>query len=101
MKDWFAGDVAERYDESTADKLVEPVVDFLVPLAHDGVLELAIGTGRIAVPLAERGIRVAGIDLSTDTVAQLRKKTDEIQVAIGGISTTKGEGTCTHAYIVF
>jgi SAM-dependent methyltransferase len=100
MKDWFAGDVAERYDESTADKLVEPVVDFLVPLAHDGALELAIGTGRIAVPLAERGIRVAGIDLSPDMVAQLRKKTDEIQVAIGDMSTTKVEGTFSLVYIV-
>src|SRR5256886_6585939 len=101
MKDWFAGDVAERYDESTAGRLVEPVVDFLVPLAHDGALELAIGTGRIAVPLAERGIRVAGIDLSPDMVAQLRKKTDEIQVAIGDMSTTKVEGTFSLAYIVF
>jgi SAM-dependent methyltransferase len=100
MKDWFAGDVAERYDESTADKLIGPVVDFLVPLAHEGALELAIGTGRIAVPLAERGIRVAGIDLSPDMVAQLRKKTDEIQVAIGDMSTTKVEGTFSLVYIV-
>ena len=100
MKDWFAGDVAERYDESTAGKLVEPVVDFLVPLAHDGALELAIGTGRIAVPLAERGIRVAGIDLSPDMVAQLRKKTDEIHVAIGDMSTTKVDGTFSLVYIV-
>src|SRR5256886_9828032 len=101
MKDWFAGDVAERYDESTAGRLVEPVVDFLVPLAHDGALELAIGTGRIAVPLAERGVRVAGIDLSPDMVAQLRKKTDEIQVAIGDMSTTKVDGTFSLVYIVF
>jgi SAM-dependent methyltransferase len=100
MTDWFAGEVAERYDESTAGKPVEPVVDFLVPLAHDGALELAIGTGRIAVPLAERGIRVAGIDLSPDMVAQLRKKTDEIQVAIGDMSTTKVDGTFSLVYIV-
>jgi SAM-dependent methyltransferase len=100
MKDWFAGDVAERYDESTAGKLVEPVVDFLVPLAHDGALELAIGTGRVAVPLAARGVRVAGIDLSPDMVAQLRKKTDEIQVAIGDMSTTKVDGTFSLVYIV-
>jgi SAM-dependent methyltransferase len=100
MTDWFAGDVAERYDESTAGKLVEPVVDFLVPLAHDGALELAIGTGRVAVPLAARGVRVAGIDLSPDMVAQLRKKTDEIQVAIGDMSTTKVDGTFSLVYIV-
>jgi SAM-dependent methyltransferase len=101
MTDWFAGEVAERYDESTAGKLVEPVVDFLVPFAHDGALELAIGTGRIAVPLAARGIRVAGIDLSPDMVAQLRKKTDEIQIEIGDMTTTRVDGTFLLAYIVF
>jgi SAM-dependent methyltransferase len=100
MTDWFAGDVAERYDSSTAGKPVEPVVDFLEPLAGGGALELAIGTGRIAVPLAERGIRVAGIDLSPDMVAQLQKKTDEIPVAIGDMSTTKVEGTFSLVYIV-
>ena len=100
MKDWFAGEIAERYDESTAGKPVEPVVDFLLPFAGGGALELAIGTGRIAVPLAERGIRVAGIDLSADMVAQLRKKTDEIPVAIGEMSTTAVEGTFSLAYIV-
>jgi SAM-dependent methyltransferase len=101
MTDWFAGEVAERYDESTAGKLVEPVVDFLVPFAHDGALELAIGTGRIAVPLAARGIRVAGIDLSPDMVAQLRKKMDEIQIEIGDMTTTRVDGTFLLAYIVF
>jgi SAM-dependent methyltransferase len=101
MKDWFAGDVAARYDTSTADMPVEPVVDFLAPLAGGGALELAIGTGRIAVPLAERSVRVAGIDLSPDMVAELRKKTDEIPVAIGDMSTTRVEGTFSLAYIVF
>jgi SAM-dependent methyltransferase len=86
---------------STAGKLVEPVDDFLVPFAHDGALELAIGTGRIAVPLAARGIRVAGIDLSPDMVAQLRKKTDEIQIEIGDMTTTRVDGTFSLAYIVF
>jgi SAM-dependent methyltransferase len=101
MTDWFAGDVAERYDESTAGKPVEPVVDFLVPLAHNGALELAIGTGRIAVPLAERGIRVAGIDLSPDMGAKLRQKTEEIPVEIGDMTTTRVDGTFSLAYIVF
>jgi len=100
MTDWFAGEVAERYDESTAGKLVEPVVDFLEPLAHGGALELAIGTGRIAVPLAERGVHVAGIDLSPDMVAQLRQKTDEIPVEIGDMTTTRVDGTFSLAYIV-
>ncbi len=101
MKDWFAGSVAARYDAETADMPVEPVVDFLLPLAGGGALELAIGTGRIAVPLAARGVRVAGIDLSPDMVAQLRRKTSEIPVAIGDYATTRVDGTFSLAYIVF
>ena len=101
MKDWFAGSVAARYDESTADMPVEPVVDFLEPLADGGALELAIGTGRIAVPLAARGIRVAGIDLSPDMVAELRRKTSEIPVAVGDYATTRVEGVFSLVYIVF
>jgi SAM-dependent methyltransferase len=102
-RDWFAGPVAERYDESTAEMPVEPVVDFLEPLAADGALELAIGTGRIALPLAQRGVRVAGIDLSPDMVAELRKKPggDEIPVEIGDYATTRVDGTFSLAYIVF
>jgi SAM-dependent methyltransferase len=103
MKDWFAGEVAERYDESTADMPVEPVLDFLQPFAGGGALELAIGTGRIALPLAQRGVRVAGIDLSPDMVAQLRKKPggDEIPVAIGDYATTRVDGSFSLAYILF
>ncbi len=101
MKDWFAGDVAARYDTSTAGMPAEPVLDFLAPLAGGGALELAIGTGRIAVPLAERGVRVAGIDLSPDMVAELRKKTDAIPVEIGDMSTTRVEGAFSLVYIVF
>jgi SAM-dependent methyltransferase len=101
VKDWFAGDVAARYDADTADMPIEPVVDFLLPLAAGGALELAIGTGRIAVPLAERGVHVAGIDLSPDMVAELRKKTDAIAVAIGDYATTRVEDSFSLAYIVF
>lgn len=101
MKDWFAGEVAARYDADTADMAVEPVVDFLLPFTGGGALELAIGTGRIAVPLAERGVRVAGIDLSPDMVAELRKKTNAIPVAIGDYATTRVEGEFSLAYIVF
>ncbi|HKD95735.1 MAG TPA: class I SAM-dependent methyltransferase [Gaiellaceae bacterium] len=101
MNDWFSGDVAERYDTSTAAMPVEPVVDFLLPFASGGALELAIGTGRIAVPLAARGVRVAGIDLSPDMVAQLRKKTDELPVAIGDMAETTVDGTFSLVYILF
>ncbi len=101
MTDWFAGDVAARYDSSTAGMPVEPVVEFLLPLAGGGALELAIGTGRIAVPLAERGVRVEGIDFSRDMVAQLRQKTDEIPVEIGDMSTTQVDGAFSLVYVVF
>jgi SAM-dependent methyltransferase len=101
MIDYFAGDVAERYDKSTAGMPVEPVVDFLLPFAEGGALELAIGTGRIAVPLAERGVRVAGIDLSPDMVAELRSKTSEIPVEIGDMTTAQVAGTYSLVYIVF
>ena len=103
--DWFAGKVAERYDSSTNSYFdpatIEETVDFLEPLAAGGALELAIGTGRIAVPLAGRGVRVAGVDLSPDMVAQLQKKTAQIPVEIGDMATTRVEGTFSLAYIVF
>jgi SAM-dependent methyltransferase len=101
MTDYFAGDVAARYDTSTAGMPVEPVVDFLLPLAGGGALEFAIGTGRIAVPLAERGACVEGIDFSPDMIAQLRQKTTEIPVAIGDMATTRVEGTFSLVYVVF
>jgi SAM-dependent methyltransferase len=104
-KDWFAGEVAARYDDSTGSyfepETIAATVDFLEPLAAGGALEFAIGTGRIAVPLAARGIRVAGIDLSPDMVAQLRKKTDEILVEIGDYATTRVEGDFSVVYLVF
>jgi SAM-dependent methyltransferase len=101
VKDWFAGAVAARYDADTADMPVESVVDFLLPLAGGGALELAIGTGRIAVPLAARGVRVAGIDLSPDMVAQLRAKTSEIPVTLGDMSTTRVDDAFSLVYVVF
>ncbi len=99
--DHFAGKVAERYDAGTTHMPVDPVLDFLEPLTGGGALEFAIGTGRIAVPLAARGVRVAGIDLSPDMVAQLRRKTDAIPVEIGDYATTRIEGEFSLAYVVF
>ena len=55
MTDWFAGAGAEHYDENTAVMPIEPVVEFLAPLGDGGALELAIGTGRIALPLTAHG----------------------------------------------
>jgi SAM-dependent methyltransferase len=101
MTDYFAGDVAARYDAECAGMDVDSVVDFLLPFAAGGALELAIGTGRIAVPLAAHGARVAGIDFSPDMVAELRKKTDAIPVEIGDMTTTRIDGEFSLVYIVF
>ena len=107
-EDHFGEGVAERYDEAIADEfepaIVAAVVDFLVELAGDGAaLELGIGTGRIALPLAQRGVRVHGIDLSTAMVASLRAKpgAEEIGVTIGDFATATVEGTFSVAYLVF
>jgi SAM-dependent methyltransferase len=107
-ENYFAEDVAERYDESAADMfepdVLGPAVDFLAELAGDGAaLELGIGTGRIALPLAQRGVRVQGIDLSEAMVAKLREKPggEGIEVAIGDFATTKVDGTFSLAYVVF
>jgi SAM-dependent methyltransferase len=84
--------------------VVEPVVDFLAGLAGDGAaLEFGIGTGRIALPLAERGVRVRGIDLSEAMVARLRAKpgAEDISVAIGDFATKTVEGAFSVAYLVF
>jgi SAM-dependent methyltransferase len=107
VKDWFAGPVAARYDRHLGDRgdpdVIAATVDFLEPLAAGGALELGIGTGRIALPLAQRGVRVAGIDLSPDMVAQLRAKPggEAIPVAIGDFSTTRVDSTFSLVYLVF
>ena len=107
-KDYFGEPVAERYDESTADlsvpATVDPVVDFLVDLCFDGAaLELGIGTGRIALPLSQRGIRVHGIDLSEAMVSRLRAKSgaDQIGVTVGDFATTTVPERFSVAYLVF
>ncbi len=107
-EDFFGEDVAAEYDPSASRMFepaaIEPVVEFLADLAGDGAaLELGIGTGRIALPLAQRGIRVHGIDLSEAMVARLRAKpgAGEISTTIGDFATTTVEGTFAVAYLVF
>jgi SAM-dependent methyltransferase len=107
-EDYFAGPVAERYDSTLGDRgdreVVAATVDFLAELAaHGAALELGIGTGRVALPLAARGIRVHGVDLSPDMVAQLRAKPGgaEIPVTIGDFAATNVGGTFSLAYLVF
>jgi SAM-dependent methyltransferase len=84
--------------------VLDPAVSFLADLAGDGAaLELGIGTGRIALPLSQRGVHVHGIELSPAMVEQLRAKpgADGIGVTIGDFATTKVDGTFTLAYLVF
>ena len=106
--DSFAGRVADRYDEAASEmfapEVVDPAVEFLAGLADvAAALELGIGTGRIALPLARRGVEVHGIDLSPDMVAKLREKPggEAIPVTIGDFSTTEAEGTFSLAYVVW
>ncbi len=106
--DHFGEGVAERYDELLADMfdhaVVDPTVDFLAELAgHGPALELGIGTGRIALPLAQRGIRVHGIELSSAMLARLRAKpgAEQIDVTIGDFATTRVDGTFSLVYLVF
>ena len=108
-EDYFAGAVAEHYDEVIGDwgdaAVVGATVDFLAELAGEGgaALELGIGTGRIALPLAARGVAVDGIDLSPDMVAQLRAKPrgDDIPVTLGDFSSTRVGDGFSLAYVVF
>jgi SAM-dependent methyltransferase len=106
-EDHFGERVAERFDERYAymaePAVVDPIVAFLADLAGDGaVLELGIGTGRIALPLAQRGVRVHGIDLSEAMVARLRAKpgAEQIGVTIGDFATTTVEATFSLVYLV-
>jgi SAM-dependent methyltransferase len=104
---WDA-DAARRYDTPGtgmfAPEILGPTVDRLVELACGGrALELAIGTGRVAVPLAERGVPVTGIELSPPMIDRLRTKVDAetIPVVVGDMSTTRAPGEFTVVYLVF
>jgi SAM-dependent methyltransferase len=105
---YFDERVAASYDRPDGEEfdpaVIEATVDFLVERVGAGrALELGIGTGRIALPLARRGVRVHGIDLSKAMVARLRAKPggDDIGVTIGDFATAKGEGSFSLAYLVF
>jgi len=108
LVDHFGEDVADRYDETIgrwgdAD-VVEPAVSFLADAAGDGAaLELGIGTGRIALPLAGRGVPVHGIDASQAMVARLRTKPGgaAIPVTIGDFATTRVDVAFSLVYLVF
>lgn len=100
--------MAEHYDESEAEMfdpaVVGSAVDVLEELARGGsALEFGIGTGRLALPLAQRGVAVHGIDLSEAMVAKLREKSgaQEIGITIGDFATERIEGQFELVYLVF
>ncbi|RJQ72962.1 class I SAM-dependent methyltransferase [Pseudonocardiaceae bacterium YIM PH 21723] len=108
IENHFDEEIAETYDEDEATHFaastVDPAVDLLQELAGDGrALELGIGTGRIALPLAARGVPVHGIDLSEAMVRRLEAKPGgaNIGVTIGDFATTTVAGEFTLAYLVF
>ena len=105
---YFGERVAARYDDASWSmfdpEVVGPTVDMLAELAGDGAaLEFAIGTGRIAVPLAQRGVRVAGIDNSEAMLARLRGKpgAEAIDARLGDMAATRVEGEFSLVYLVF
>jgi SAM-dependent methyltransferase len=105
---YFDEDVAPSYDESSAHmfdpQVLGPTVDFLAEHAGDGpALELAIGTGRVGLPLSQRDIPVHGIEISDAMVQQLRKKpgADKVAVTIGDMATTRAPGRFSLVYLVY
>jgi SAM-dependent methyltransferase len=107
-KIYFDERIAAGYDAASTDRfdaaIVDSTVSFLADLAGDGAaLELGIGTGRIALPLSQRGVRVHGIDLSPAMIERLRAKAggDEIGVTIGDFATTRVGQTFRLAYLVY
>jgi SAM-dependent methyltransferase len=106
-ENYFDERIAEGYEakwpELFEPAVVDPAVSLLAGLAGEGAsLELGIGTGRIALPLSARGVRVHGIELSPAMVAQLRAKqgADDIAVTVGDFATTQVDGTFNLAYLV-
>lgn len=111
--DIFDATVARTYDAASADRfrpeVLGPTVDVLAEYARaeDGTpghaLELAIGTGRVALPLRDRGVDVHGIEISTAMVDELRRKPggDAIPVTVGDMATTRLERTFDLVFLVF
>lgn len=107
-QNYFDEDVAAHYDESAGPEfdpgVLAATVDLLVELAGDGAaLEFAVGTGRVALPLAARGVPVSGIEFSTAMAERLRAKDGArlVDVTMGDMATTRVEGTFRLVYLVF
>src|SRR5215467_1434263 len=108
-ENYFDEPVAASYDSDDeggmfSPVVIDPCVDFLAELAGEGAaLEFAVGTGRIALPLSRRGVRVHGIELSEAMVARLTAKpgAEQVEVTIGDMATTRLPGTFRLVYLVF
>jgi SAM-dependent methyltransferase len=105
---YFGERVAAAYDKASGGvfdpAVVGPAVEMLAQLAGDGAaLEFAIGTGRIALPLAERGVRVVGIDNSEHMLARLRDKpgAEQVEALVGDMAVTRVDGEFSLVYLVF
>lgn len=104
--DYWDEDAAATYDQNCAfmfaPEVLDPAVDFLAALAGSGpALEFAVGTGRVAVPLAERGTRVSGIELSQPMVDALQNKGADIPVVVGDMATATAPGAFSLVYLVW
>src|SRR4051794_7420297 len=107
-EDYFGDDVAPHYDDDSpemfASDVVDPAVDVLAELAAGrSALEFGIGTGRLALPLSRRSVRVHGVDLSAAMIEQLRSKpgADAIGTTVGDFATTRVDGSFGVVYLVF
>ncbi len=105
---FFDERVAAGYDDTCGDMndpaVLGPTIDFLADLAGDGrALEFAVGTGRVALPLSERGVEVCGIELSPAMAAQLASKpgAERVPVTIGDMTTTRVDGDFRLVYLVY
>jgi SAM-dependent methyltransferase len=91
----------DETDPMFAPEVVGPTVDFLAPMAAGGALEFAVGSGRIALPLAERGVRVHGVDISSTVLEQLHAKGGRVTTTLGDYTTTTVDGSFSLVYLVW
>jgi len=104
--DVWSAEVAERYDETSAfmyePGVLDPAVTFLANLAGPGpALEFAVGTGRVAIPLIDRGVTVSGVELSRAMVEQLETKGRDVPVVVGDMATSTVPGEFSLVYLVW
>jgi SAM-dependent methyltransferase len=94
---------ADTYDEWSADIMDDTgAVDALVDLAEGGpILEFGVGTGRVAVPIAERGVEIVGVDISPEMLAKLREKTSAVTIVEADMTTVSLEREFALAFIAF